>query len=626
MKHYLWELRPYFRQVAGELTIGSICGILMNTMVVLPAVMLGRAIDVTLAFDKGQASLSDVIWAALAFFGGTLATQIPRLGKRWWLMTANARIRANIRSDAMRGVLAWPMKKLHTTSIGELMSRIVADVEVLGVGVREFTIEMWDTVLFSISFVVTMFIYDWSLSVLALLVTPFAMFLAQATGRWVRKRTTAAREANAELTMTLQEQLAGIRVLKLFGRTGASAGLVENKSQKLVDANLSVVRLREGLKPVYSTLMVTGIVLVVALGGQRVIAGAMSVGAFVAYIQLFLQFTGRGYRIPQLFNSVQSGGAAYTRLKPLLAPARSVKDEPRYASFQPNWVDGLNEPIHAAVAVESGPVSVSLENITFRYPGAAQPALQDISLDIPAGAFVAITGPVGCGKSALLRAVLGLYPVEKGNIYLDGRKLTDISPEERAGKMGYLPQDPFLFSGSIYENIVFGVKDTQGEERMKKAAHAAILEQDLHTFPAGVDTQIGELGTRVSGGQRQRIALARSLAAAPAFPGMLVLDDPFSSVDLDTEAQLIASLRETFGSEVPKNQRATILLSSHRLAAFPQADRIIVLDHGSILETGTHNELMAANGLYTRIFKAQALVSQSTGNVQGLVTGKGAAQ
>ena len=626
MKHYLWELRPYFRQVAGELIIGSICGILMNTMVVLPAVMLGKAIDVTLAFDKGQASITDVIWAALAFFGGTLATQVPRLGKRWWLMTANARIRANIRSNAMRGVLAWPMERLHTTSIGELMARIVADVDVLGVGVREFTIEMWDTVLFSISFVVTMFLYDWSLSILALLLTPFAMLLAQATGRWVRKRTTAAREANAELTMTLQEQLAGIRVLKLFGRTGTSAKLVESKSQKLVDANLSVVRLREGLKPVYSTLMVSGIVLVVALGGQRVIAGAMSVGAFIAYTQLFLQFTGRGYRIPQLFNSVQSGGAAYTRLKPLLAPARSVKDEPRYASFQPNWVDGLNEPIPAAVTVEPGPVSVSLENITFRYPGAAQPALQDVSLEIPAGAFVAITGPVGRGKSALLRAVLGLYPLEKGDIYLDGRRLADVSPEERAGKMGYLPQDPFLFSGSIYENIVFGAKETQDEERVMQAAHTAILEQDLQTFPAGVDTQIGELGTRVSGGQRQRIALARSLAASPAFPGMLVLDDPFSAVDLDTEAQLIASLRQTFGSEMPKNQRATILLSSHRLAAFPQADMIIVLDHGSILEKGTHSELMVANGLYARIFKAQALVSQSNGNGHGSVTGNGAAQ
>ena len=336
MKHYLWEIRPYFRHVAGELIIGSICGILMNTMIVLPAVLLGRAIDVILVFDKGQATMNDVIWAALAFLGGTLATQIPRLGKRWWLMTANARIRANIRSDAMRGVLAWPMERLHGTSIGELMARIVADVEVLGVGIREFTIEMWDTVLYSISFIVTMFIYDPSLSMLALLPAPFAMLLAQATGRWVRKQTTAARESNAELTSTLQEQLAGIRVLKLFGRKDASAQLVEQKSQNLVEANLAVVRLREGLKPIYSTMMVAGIILVIALGSQRVIAGAMTVGAFVTYIQLFLQFTGRGYRIPQLFNSVQSGGAAYKRLEPLLAPARGVKGEPPHASFRPN--------------------------------------------------------------------------------------------------------------------------------------------------------------------------------------------------------------------------------------------------------------------------------------------------
>jgi ATP-binding cassette, subfamily B, multidrug efflux pump len=621
MKHYLWKLHPYYRQVAGELVIGSICGILMNTMVVLPAVMLGRAIDVTLAFEKGQASLPDVTWAALAFLGGAMATQVPRLGKRWWLMTANARMRANIRSDALRGVLAWPMERLHNTSIGELMARIVADVEVLGVGVREFTVEIWDTVLFSISFIVAMFFYDASLSILALLLTPFAMLLAQATGRWVRKRTTAARETNAELTTTFQEQLTGIRVLKLFGRTGASAGLVEGKSQKLVDANLSVVRLREGLKPVYSTLMVAGIVLVIALGGQRVIAGAMTVGAFVAYIQLFLQFTGRGYRIPQLFNSIQSGGAAYIRLKPLLAPTRGVKNEPAYASFQPGWVNGLNEPIPVANGMNTGPIAVTVENITFRYPGAAQPALQDIHLDIPAGSLIAITGPVGSGKSALLRAVLGLYPPEKGQIYLNGMPITEIPPVERAEKVGYLPQDPFLFSGTIHENIAFGWKGAHSEERVAQAAATAILGPDLKIFPAGVDTQIGELGIRVSGGQRQRIALARSMAATPSFPGMLVLDDPFSAVDLDTEAQLITSLRQMFGPDAPEKQRATILLSSHRLAAFPQADQIIVLENGRIQESGNHADLMAANGLYARIFHAQALVSQTNGNGHSVSVG-----
>lgn len=605
MKHYLWELRPYFRHTAGELLLGSICGILMNTMIVLPAVMLGRAIDTTLAFDKGQSTLNDVTWAALAYLAGTLATQIPRLGKRWWLMTANARIRANLRADALRGVLAWPMESLHTTPIGDLMARIVADVEVLGVGIREFSIETWDTVLFSLSFIVTMFIYDPGLSALALIPTPFAMLLAQAAGRWVRLRTTAAREANAGLTSILQERLAGIRVLKLFGRTDASARHVEAQSQGLAEANLSVVRLREGLKPVYSTLMMSGVVLVVALGGLRVLAGALTVGAFVAYIQLFLQFTNRAYRIPQMFNSIQSGGAAYARLKPLMAPALGVQGEPPFASYIPGRVVGLDKPLPAPPSVESHPVSVRLENVTLGYPGAAQPALRQVSLDVPAGAFVAVTGPVGCGKSALLRAILGLYPLEAGSISLVNRPLEQIPPDERAARIGYLPQDPYLFSGSIRENITFGAEQT--DEWIRAAAQTAILEADLQTFPAGLATQIGELGVRVSGGQRQRVALARSFAASAASPGLLLLDDPFSAVDLDTEAQLIAALRQAYA------KAATIILSSHRLAAFPLADCIIVLDQGRILESGTHVELMAAGGLYARIYQAQARASHTNG-------------
>src|SRR5512145_2337114 len=181
--YYLWEMRPYYRQVAGQLVLGSIAGIIMNTAIVLPALLLGRAIDAALAFERGEVGPDAVGWAALAFVGGTLLTEGPRMAKRWWLMTANGRIRANIRADALRGVIAWPMARLDRTPVGDVMARIIGDVEVLGVGVREFTIETWDTVLFSLSLVVAMLVYDLPLTVLALLPVPTAMLLAKATGR-----------------------------------------------------------------------------------------------------------------------------------------------------------------------------------------------------------------------------------------------------------------------------------------------------------------------------------------------------------------------------------------------------------------------------------------------------------
>ena len=272
-------MRPYFRQVAGRLVLGSLAGIVMNTAVVLPAILLGRAIDRAFAFERGAATAADVGWAALALLGGTLLTEVPRIAKRWWLMTANARMRANVRADAFRGVLGWPMAELQRTSVGDLMARIVGDVEVLGVGIREFTIEIWDTVLFSLSFIVAMFVFDPRLTVQALLPVPLAMLLAHASGRWVVRRTTRAREANADLTSVLQESLAGVRVLRLFGRGSAAVERVAARSVRVARENLSVTRIKTGLQPIYTTIMFSGVLLIVWQGSERVVTGAMSVGA-----------------------------------------------------------------------------------------------------------------------------------------------------------------------------------------------------------------------------------------------------------------------------------------------------------------------------------------------------------
>src|SRR5438093_8630689 len=341
---FLWEMRPYFRQVAGQLALGSVAGIVMNTAVVLPAILLGRAIDRAFSWERGDATSADVTRAALLFVGGTLLTEVPRVAKRWWLMTANARIRANVRADAFRGVLAWPMADLQKAPIGDLMARIVGDVEVLGVGVREFTIEIWDTVLFSLSFVVAMLVFDPGLTLVALLPVPFAMVLAHATGRWVARRTTKAREASADLTSAIQEQLAGIRVLRLFGRATASVQRIADRSGMVAERNLSLARLKGGLQPIYTTLMIAGVVVIVWQGSERVVAGVMTVGAFVAYLELFLRFVNRGHRIPQLVNSVQGGAAAYARIRPLLAPALEVAGEPRLASFRAGHITGIAQP------------------------------------------------------------------------------------------------------------------------------------------------------------------------------------------------------------------------------------------------------------------------------------------
>jgi ABC-type multidrug transport system fused ATPase/permease subunit len=601
-------MAPYLRPVTGLLTIGSIAGIAMNTAVVLPAVLLGHAINVALAVSRDAATTGDLARAAALVVAGALATEIPRIGKRWWLGVARNRIRASVRADALRGVLAWPADRLHRTPVGEVMARVIGDVEVLGTGLGEIIVETWDTLLFSASLIIVMCLYDVRLAAVALLPVPAALLLAKASGRWVTARTLRAREANAEVTGYISERLTGLRIVRAFGRSSSATHALGRLADHQADAELAATALNAELQPVYAILTVSGVVAVVWLGGDLVVTGALSVGALIAFLQLFIRFTGRAYRIPQMANRVQAARAAHTRLAPLLAPA--VRGQ-RGSSWRSTIIPTLSFGT-APDLVRSLPAAVRLSQVDFSYPGAGELALRDVTLAVNPGELVAITGPVGSGKSAIAAVVAGLYPVASGQITVDGRDPHTWTPQDRA-LLGYLPQGHPVFSGSVQDNIMLAESRAENE-RFDEAAGVASLRADLAAWPDGARTQIGELGVRVSGGQRQRIALARALAAPHAPPRLLVLDDPFSAVDVATEAAVIGALREYAGPDARPDQQATIVLCSTRLAAFTLADRIIVLDAGRVVEQGRHDELIAAGGLYARIYQAQQRTHHPAGH------------
>lgn len=615
---FLWELRPYFRQVAGLLVIGSIAGILMNVAIVLPAVFLGRAVNAVLAFQKGRADASGVALAAALFITATAATQAPRIGKRYWLGLARVRFQANVRSDALRGVLGWPMDRLAAMPVGGVMARVVGDVEVLGLGVGEVIVETWDTLLFSVSLMVTMFLYAPGLAFAALAPVPVALLIAKLAGRVVAARTTNARQADADLTAALVEHLGGFRLLRLSGRTSAVAHRIRVLARRQAGAELSAIRVDQGLAALYTTLLSAGVFFIIWLGGRDVAAGALTVGGLVAFLQLFVRFVGRAPRIPQMANRVQAAGAAYARLRDLLAPALPVTVEPRWSSFRSARVAGTGSITPEPARVGHRPAALSVRGLSFRYPGAAIATLRDIDLEVPAGRLIAVTGPVGSGKSALGKLAAGIYRPDRGEVVLDGLPVAEILPADRARHVGYVAQEPDLFSGTVAENVLLQPRPYLPEGDgpvIGPAIEMAALSDDVSCMPAGLRTQIGEGGVRLSGGQRQRIALARALSAG-GMPSLLVLDDPFSAVDVQTERAIIAALHGRANGQA-LTPVPTILLLSHRLAAFPYADEVIVLDHGTIEERGTHADLLARGGLYARIYRAQADLDSSATSSRG---------
>jgi len=577
VRYFFSKMWPFVRRSLPWVLLGSVGGLLTNVLKSAVPVALGRALDSVLAVEHAPydpSVRSRLVQDLLLFLCLSVLYSEFRAAKRLGFRYTENRTKRHLREAGLSNLLHLPFSRLCTMRVGDVMSRMVGDVDLMSNTVRRTLTEIFDTaVMMAVAFGVLMH-YNFRLTLMVMLPLPFVVLSAEAVGRAVQRRSLSARTAVGAVVAHLQEAISGMRVLRLLGCEEGQVRRLESLTRREVEENLSVTRLQAGVLPLCSVLAHVGTLAVVWVGGGAVCRGEMSVGDLMAYLILYQRAVQRTLVMARVLNLVHAGRAALTRTEAFLEGSKSTR--------------GPKAPRR--------PVEMKVPKLSFAHLGAREPVLEGMDVTAGSGQLVAVTGPVGSGKTTLARALSGLYPWREGHVELDGRA---VEPEDLLGTVAYCPQDPFLFSGTVEENVAFGVEPDP--ELVRYAAYLAALDED--EFPEGFRTQVGEGGFQVSGGQRQRIALARAIYSRRK---LLVLDDPFSSVDLATERLIVEHMREHLKDRI-------IILISHRLSAFVEADEVLVLYGGRVAEQGTHERLMRSGKIYPAIYRAQLRLKGDAG-------------
>lgn len=583
---YKGTLPQYLLKYKKQFVISSICGILYNTVIVLGPILLGNLID---AAGGGPGRM--VLLSAIYFVAVTALFQFARLIKRWFMRDQFNRVACDLRQTFMERTLGRSLPDLEKEAVGDLMSRTVGDITLVVDTVMTTLNEGWDTWLLMISYFVALMLKDWKITLIASVMVPLTIILAQNVRHALFQYSMSARKAAAMSNSGLQRYLEAASVLRLFGREADAAKGIHDSFNKEANFNIKEMLLQQALLPVYSLFAGLGIVAVIALGGSQVVQGNWTVGSFNAFLIMFIAFSGRTRVAARVFNRWHAARAAWSRIKEKMTINNST-------SLTADLAADLAANLTAREGYSSQPDcrSMSVSQLNFGFDSSHGDILHEISFTAQKGQIIGITGAIGSGKTTLAHALTGLYPYA-GSIQLDGRELSEFSPDERNKQIAYAGHEQLLFSMSIQENIHFS--DSELDENLFiRALSAAALTEDIERFDDGLKTRIGEKGIRLSGGQRQRIALARAFYANTP---ILLLDDPFSAVDIATESRIIQHLKTDYTDKI-------ILLFTHRLSAFKQADQILVLENGRIVQQGSHDQLMNAGGLYPEIYKAQVFM------------------
>jgi ATP-binding cassette subfamily B multidrug efflux pump len=425
---------------------------------------------------------------------------------------------------------------------------------------------------------------DWRLTLLLGVALSGVAVLVRALAPSILRRSRAVQERVADLSARAQESFAGARVVRAYAVEEGEEAAFRRRSDDLLAETLGLARRRAAMSGGLRLMSLLGVLCVLWFGGHRLMGGAMDHGTLVAFLvygdMLLWPMMSLGY----VLASFQRAASALERLDEILLRTPEGEEE----------VDAGRAAAVLPVTVRG---DVEVRRLTFTYPGASRPALEDVSLRIPAGTTLGLVGPIGSGKTTLVSLLARLYPVPDGTVFLDGIDVNRIPLHRLRAAFAFVPQDAFLFSETLRENLAYGVRGEPPAERLERAAFAAGLDADLSALPRGLDTVIGERGLTLSGGQKQRATIARALTAAGS---VLVLDDALSSVDTRTEAAILDRWREA-------RRGRTAIVVAHRLSTVRDADQIVVLDAGRVIESGTHDALVAAGGWYARTHGLQRL-------------------
>jgi ATP-binding cassette subfamily B multidrug efflux pump len=563
---------PYLAKYRRRIALGTGALVMKDVAGAGVPLLVKWAID---ALTAG-APLARVAWLAAFVAALSLVKGVFMYWMRVILVGVSRDVEYDMRNDLFAHLVRLDAGFFHRYRTGDLMARATNDLNAVRMMMGPAVMYLAETSLTLVLALGVMLAVDWRLTLWALAPAPLVSLAVMFFGRRIHDRFEAIQRLYSDISSRVQESLAGIRVIRAYVQEEAEMRRFQELNRQFIGENLRLARLSGLFLPSLHFFIGLTFLLVLWAGGLRLLEGRITLGSFVMFNTYMGMLVWPMIAFGWVVNLVQRGRASLGRIRELLA------EQPRIAAPS------------TPRALPAGPCEIELDCVSVVFDG--RRALDDVSLRIPAGGTVAIVGRTGSGKSTLVQLIPRLLDPSSGVVRLAGADLREFDPHEVRSRIGFVPQETFLFSATLAENIAFGRPDAPRAE-IQRAAEMAGLATDLQTFPQGLDTEVGERGLTLSGGQKQRVAIARALLRNP---DVLILDDALSAVDTLTEDRILASLREFMRG------RTTILIS-HRVSTVREAERIYVLDHGRIVEEGSHEELLALNGYYADLYQKQLL-------------------